>query len=63
MKDHDLENQVNVKMSDAMYRDIVNASDYLGAFKGRIVRSCVARCIRQDRAPKWKRVIVKLIKY
>lgn len=63
MQDHDLENQVNVAMNDAMYADVVNASDNLGSFKGRIVRACVARCIRQDRAPKWKRFIVKLIKY
>ena len=63
MKDRDLENQVNVRMNDAMYADIIGASEKLGAFRGRIVRICVARCIRQDRAPKWKRFIAKLIGY
>lgn len=63
MIDRDLENQVNAKMDDAMYADIIGASEKFGTFKGRIVRACIARCIRQDRAPKWKRVIAKLIRY
>lgn len=62
-EDNDLENQISVRVDDDMYREIVEASDKFGTFKGKIVRQCIRRCIMQDHAPKWKRFIVKLIGY
>ena len=63
MKDNDLENQINVKLDDWTYRKILNTAEKTGLFKGEIGRKCIERAIRQDSAPKWKRWIVKLIKY
>lgn len=63
MKDNDLENQINVKLPDDVYKRIIEASERSGLFKGEIARKCIIRCIRQDEAPKWKRAIAKLIGY
>jgi len=63
MKDHDLENQILVRLDDWTYRQIINAADATDSFKAQVVRKCIMRCIRQDRAPIWKRIIVKFIRY
>ena len=63
MKDNNLENQINVKLDDWTYGQIIGAADRSEAFKGEIVRKCIVRCIRQDRAPAWKRFIAKFIGY
>ena len=63
MKDRDLENQINVKLDDWTYRQIIKTSTANNQFKGEIVRKCVMRVIRQDSAPKWKRWIARFIKY
>lgn len=63
MKDHDLENQINVKLDDTTFRHVTEAAKASEMFKGEIVRKAVIRCIRQDNAPKWKRFIAKLIRY
>ena len=63
MKDNDLENQVLVRLDDWTYRKIIGAGQRSDLFKAQVVRKCIMRCIRQDSAPKWKKFIVKLIKY
>jgi hypothetical protein len=63
MKDRDLENQINVKLDDWTYRKIVTTANATEQWKGEIVRKCIMRVIRQDSAPKWKKLIAKLIKY
>lgn len=63
MKDKDLENQVLVRLDDWAYRHIINAADASDSFKAQVVRKCIMRCIRQDKSPRWKCWIAKLIKY
>jgi len=63
MKDLDLENQINVKLDDWTYQQIVGAQERTLEWKSEIVRKCIRKCIRQDRAPKWKRWIARVIRY
>lgn len=63
MIDRDLDNQILVRLDDWTYREIIKAADASDSFKAQVIRKCIMRCIRQDRAPKWKRWIVKLIRY
>lgn len=63
MKDHDLENQISVRLPDNIYQRIIETSERTGLFKGEIARKCITRCIRQDSAPGWKKFIAKIIGY
>ena len=61
MIDKDLENQILVRLDDWTYRQIIKAADASDSFKAQVVRRCILRCIRQDDAPRWKKIIRKIL--
>lgn len=62
-KDRDLDYSVTTNFDCWTYKRIIGSINPSQEFKAEIVRKFVMRCIRQDDAPKWKKFIVKLIRY
>jgi hypothetical protein len=61
MIDKDLDNQILVRLDDWTYNRIIGSINASQEFKAQIVRKCIMRCIRQDDAPRWKKIIRKIL--